>query len=120
MLLNLTTVPGVNARFAVHSPTIGILRIMSLSSWPRTWQCHRYHASVVGSTAWTGYWFVPGLTPPVAVSWGAARVTSVGTWLGWARAVSFQPVSNGSGGSTGPWRNGVGSTTIGRVTGRWP
>src|SRR3954471_18338631 len=120
MFWNATTVPTVNALFGAHRPTIGILRIMSLSSWPRTWQCHRYHALVLGSTAATGYWFVPGWTPPDGVSWGAHRVISRRTSPRLARAVSFHPVSYGVGGICGPTRKLSGLTVIGRVTGRWP
>src|SRR3954469_25417962 len=93
MFWNATTVPTAYALFGTHRPTIGILRIMSLSSWPRTWQCHRYHALVLGSTAATGHWLVPGWTPPEGVSWGAHRVISRRTSPRLARAVSFHPVS---------------------------
>ena len=42
-------------------------------------------------------------------------IVAGGAWM-----VSFQPVSYGVGGIGRPLKNGVGSTTIGRLTGMWP
>src|SRR5215204_7361879 len=96
------TVPRTYDVDAAHALTSGSLRIMSLSSWPRTWQCHRYQESVVGLTGLIGNRFWPGATPPVGTSCGAQRATRRITWLPFARRVSFQPVSYGSGAITGP------------------
>ncbi len=63
-------------------------------------------------------WFTPGVL--LVLSWGAQRTMMRLTMAGMACTVSFQPVSYGAGGTGGPVKNGVGSTTMGRVTGIWP